>query len=316
MMRSGCSRDSEDLVLVSGVAGPGQAAPVLPPEAMLPRPSPTGPGPPTSPLAKLRVPTTPVARLRMPKSLPAAEPATPRDQTRKQLHPRSPPPAPRNPMSNWSLVRCLEGNDVEEVRAYLAVEPEAVAQYFWDGDFEPSLCCAVRVRCSPDIVRLLLQHGADATLWDKFGNSPLTRLASLPMESCPPTDAFFMQAAPVIKMTVAAVDSTAAALQQTTEVARLLIDAGADPQAFDAKDHSAIALAKGAGNAELARFMEHYHTAQPFNSLVRENSPLTGDELELVMAYVLPPVRKQQLVTFVRHKGEECTLGVACKVEK
>merc|ERR1719162_1331470 len=115
-------------------------------------------------------------------------------------------------------------------------------------------------------------------------------------------------------MTVAAAaaNSKDAALRQTTEVARLLIEAGADPQAFDAKDHSAIAIAKGAGNAKLAKFMEHYHTAQPCNTLLRaQNSPLSGDVLELVMTYVLPPVLKEQLVTLAGHKGEECMLDVA-----
>merc|ERR1719238_2591202 len=83
-------------------------------------------------------------------------------------------------------MRCLESRDVQRVRSCLGEEPQAISQFFWDCGFEPALCFEMRCGCSPEMVRLLLQHGADAVACGKLGYSPLTCLASLPLPRASP----------------------------------------------------------------------------------------------------------------------------------
>jgi len=212
----------------------------------------------------------------------ADDPVTPHCQTFSSLRAASPPPAPRT--SEAPLLKCLKSKDVVKVRAYLAAEPEAISQYFWESDgFEPLLCVAIRLGCPPDMVELLSQYGADATACNKFGYSPLTLLASMPAESPEPSKPLFFERA--IKSENA---------KQHIEVARLLIEAGADPQALDAKKRSAAVLAKEAGNTALANFLGHYRDVQACITLLRAKfspqSPisLSGDVLHLVSVHLLP----------------------------
>lgn len=216
----------------------------------------------------------------------ADDPVTPHCQTFSSLRAASPPPAPR--LSEAPLLKCLKSKDVVKVRAYLAAEPEAISQYFWESDFEPLLCVAIRLGCPPDMVKLLLQYGADATACNKFGYSPLTVLASMPVESPEPAKPLFF-----VRALKSPRDRTEKA-KQHIELARLLIEAGADPQALDAQERSAAVLAKEAGNTALANFLGHYRDVQACITLLRAKvSPqsqisLSGDVLHLISMHLLP----------------------------
>lgn len=85
------------------------------------------------------------------------------------------PPSPcrgKSRIPDHSLLRALQRKSVEQVRAILQHDPEAAREVFWDHDFEPPLCAAVRLECSADIVRLLLEYGADPQVKNMRGFTP------------------------------------------------------------------------------------------------------------------------------------------------
>lgn len=181
----------------------------------------------------------------------------------------SPPPGPQ--VGSNRLLVCLKSRDVKRLSACLAAEPQGIPQFFWECDFEPVLCCAVRLGCSPDIVRLLLQHGADPCACGKFGHSPMTCLAS---------DAI----------------GVGTGFKQHVEVARLLIEAGAHPQSTDASGRFPVTVCKAAGHTKLAKFLENYLEVQASVALLRaqngsSESPLgslTSDVAQLILTSLLP----------------------------
>lgn len=325
MFHSGCTREFESLSLTPPQDWPAFAESLsltgnrlslmLPSGSVTPRapyvaPAPTTPvtrcprnataAPMTpetkKPLNALMEPTTPMATF-------CADPVTPHDQRTKYSFVNcSPPPAPRT--ASTPLLRCLESRDVGRVRACLADEPEAAAQFFYDCNFEPVLCSAVRLDCPPDIVRLLLQHRADAAACGKLGHTPLTCLASLPRRKSLSSILSFTHDAVLQRKMRAEYLVT---LRQQVQIARLLIEAGARPHMLDARKRSPVTLATEVGNMELAKFLEHYLDVQACIALLRpQSSPsplgcLTGDVLPLVFAHLLPLDLVDWLVAGVWH---------------
>jgi len=96
----------------------------------------------------------------------------------------SPPPAPIAVSTSNPLMRALHTDSAEAVRNICEKDAEASRGLFWDDGCEPPLCVAVRARCSPEVVSVLLQYGADANAVGPDGLSPLAILASLPCSSC------------------------------------------------------------------------------------------------------------------------------------
>jgi len=302
MFHSGCTQEFESFSLTPSQDSlkEDRLSLMLPSGAMTPRapwaaPAPTTPvarclrsatAPPMTPETKLpsnTQPTTPIAKC-------CADPMTPHNQRTKYSFVNcSPPPAPR--IASNPLLRCLESRKIGRVLACLADEPESVAQFFYDCNFEPVLCSAVCLDCGPDIVRSLLEHGADASACGKLGHTPLTCLATLPRRKSSFRIPSFTHDAVLQRKMKADHLGT---LRQQVQIARLLIEAGARPQMLDAKKRSPIALATEAGNMELAKFLEHYLDVQACIALLRPQispSPLgclTGDVLPLVLAHLLP----------------------------
>lgn len=68
--------------------------------------------------------------------------------------------------------KALQRNSVDEIRAVLDKTPKAASEPFFDRDFEPPLCCAVRLRCDAGIIQLLVEHGANPKATDKHGLTP------------------------------------------------------------------------------------------------------------------------------------------------
>jgi len=240
----------------------------------------------STPLAKLPPPT---------QTLMTPEPKTPIASISIRWQSSSPPPRPCAwPTAHGmpALMKCFLMNaGVEQVRACLAAEPLAASQFFFDCAFEPVACCAVRLGCSPAVVRLLLRHGADAEAWNTTGFSPLTCLASLP----------------------------ALRRRHKVEVARMLLEAGARPRALDGGKRLPIAVAWSVGNAELARFLEHYLEVQAGITLLRAHrghsmvACLSSDVLQVVLAHLLPSDLLQcstsQAASKLRIEDQTASLG-------
>jgi len=111
------------------------------------------PGSPMTPRAALGSPRTPPSRTR----------AAPRSSTPPPLIPKSKRPRP-------PLLQALQAKSIDAVRETLLLDPTDATFPFWEHDYEPPLCCAVRLEC---IVKLLLEHEADPTATDKYGCTPL-----------------------------------------------------------------------------------------------------------------------------------------------
>ena len=58
-----------------------------------------------------------------------------------------------------AMLQALRNDSVKDVQTALESDPGAASEPFWDHDVEPPLSCAVRLKCSVAIVRLLLEHG-------------------------------------------------------------------------------------------------------------------------------------------------------------
>lgn len=101
--------------------------------------------------------------------------ATPPQTPRKGFCKSSTPAAPRKPTAP-RMLDALCSDSFEEVKAVLAGDPDAAWIPFWEQDAEPPLCCAVRHACSPRIVELLLEAGADVDAVDSKGLTPLALL--------------------------------------------------------------------------------------------------------------------------------------------
>jgi hypothetical protein len=188
---------------------------------------------------------------------------------------------------------------VEEVRACLAAEPEATSHFFFDYNFEPVLCCAIRLGCGAEVVVELLRHGADAHACETMGYSPLTLLASMPSaaKNEEAWDLTWMWFAPSLFMADVDVKYDAMGLKvmrERLQVAGALIEAGVDPKAVDGSHRSPIVVARTAGNLELARFLEHYHDVQTARML-RRSHIFAIDVLQVLLAYLLPESIKEQL---------------------
>jgi hypothetical protein len=65
---------------------------------------------------------------------------------------------------------------VESVKRILHEDFEAARFPFWEHDVDPPLCCAIRLGCDAEVVRLLLDNGADVHSTDKEGHTPLSML--------------------------------------------------------------------------------------------------------------------------------------------
>eukprot|EP00930_Biecheleria_cincta_P026241 TRINITY_DN1851_c0_g1_i1.p1 TRINITY_DN1851_c0_g1~~TRINITY_DN1851_c0_g1_i1.p1 ORF type:complete len:250 (-),score=43.53 TRINITY_DN1851_c0_g1_i1:87-836(-) len=155
----------------------------------------------------------------------------------------TPPGAPGCSSSESSaLLRGLRRDSLKEVKAALEYEPDAAVYPILEARFEPPLCCAVRLGCSEHIVQLLLQHGAIVDVEDADRYTPLMLLSMQPSFLMP---SFFDFA-----------DEEGHARQQwSLNVAKLLIDAGADPlSSAGCGFPSAVQLAEQLGNSHLVRF--------------------------------------------------------------
>lgn len=105
-------------------------------------------------------------------------PSTPRKKAYCP-YPSSPPPAPKMVTPVPELREALASNSAKQVREALLHDPDSARFPFWDHEMEPPLCFAVRHRCSAEIVRLLLQSGAEQEMTNLQEKTPADILMSI-----------------------------------------------------------------------------------------------------------------------------------------
>ncbi|CAK9033916.1 unnamed protein product [Durusdinium trenchii] len=134
--------------------------------------------------------------------------------------PDTPPRAPRK-ASAPPLMKVLQANTDSAAMCtalldLLAEDPEAARYPFFENSMEPPLCCAAKAFCSAEVMRCLLEHGADVNLRDSWGQSPADIISSRIQRSY---TACFQAPATV-----------ASAMNEAAFAAlKVLMDAGAEP---------------------------------------------------------------------------------------
>jgi len=71
------------------------------------------------------------------------------------------------------LLAALQCWDLGGVRQALEEDSECAQFPFWEHALEPPLCAAVRLGCGPEIIELLIAHGAAVNAVDAKGRAPL-----------------------------------------------------------------------------------------------------------------------------------------------
>jgi len=68
------------------------------------------------------------------------------------------------------------------VAEILNADVDAAFDPFFDHDWEPPLCYAVRQKCGVEVIKLLIEHGADIHATDVEGATPIKLLRALPYD--------------------------------------------------------------------------------------------------------------------------------------
>jgi len=171
-------------------------------------------------------------------------PGTPQVLSR-DLARSSPPAAPK--MTYTQLSKALVLNSETSVLQALQDCPDAVRNHFFDCDFEPVLCTAVRSNCCPRILRMLLAHHADVSATDKRGRNALTLLSSI-------------EAGDASKEWITA---------WSLACARILVEGGAKPLMPDGSGRLPVQAARRSGNNTLASYLEFCLEVQAASTLCR-----------------------------------------------
>lgn len=176
----------------------------------------------------------------------------------------SPPRGPAERARETGLHKALRDNCIDAVREELARNPEALSDSFFDVAFEPPLCFALRAGVSEDVVRLLLEHGADPLALDTRGDTPAMVLSQLIQDGEEfPFGAFgHPTALPMGQLPEGIAQQLPAYLGPgrigwSLRVARRLVAAGVKPAQVDGRGRSAADVARQRGNARLAEYWEH-----------------------------------------------------------
>jgi len=91
----------------------------------------------------------------------------------------TPPVRQRAKTARPPMLKALQANALDQVRALVESTPKVASEPFWDHDLEPPLCCAVRLQCDASIVQALLEHGANPADADLRGRTPMYLLREL-----------------------------------------------------------------------------------------------------------------------------------------
>lgn len=100
-------------------------------------------------------------------------PLTPRISTHESCT-NTPPAHKRGPIPEF--LKALRQDSVDRVREVLHANPDAIWCPPLDYSVDPPLCVAIELGCSPAVIKLLLDRGADVTAESVQGHTPLSLL--------------------------------------------------------------------------------------------------------------------------------------------
>lgn len=174
--------------------------------------------------------------------------------------PPSPPPAPRQAKPS-PLMAAILANSEEEVQQVLDDDPDASWLPFLDHAVQPPLCYAAECGCGTAIVRVLLEQRADAGGVDVHGRTPLHILSAMsswadPQFALPARMALHCALDPWHVPPVRAQGQAC-----DVAVARLLLQAAADPNCPDNSGDTPLSLASDSANVALVHLF-HHHLAE------------------------------------------------------
>lgn len=202
--------------------------------------------------------------------------ASPRPSRRHRRDPETPPEAPRQARLH-PLLQALHWRSVSKVADVLKEDPGAALFPFFDNSVEPPLVAAVRLQCGPDVIGVLLDHGADANAVDLAGRSPLAALAATGSRP-----AFFQE-------------DCGAEHSRKREVAICLLNAGADPDMQDRNGSTPTTLAMSSGDIKLAEVLQLHNTMLAMRLLPQGIEGLPKDLVHAVFSqYLLPKVAEKR----------------------
>mmetsp|Transcript_97011 Transcript_97011/g.270806 ORF Transcript_97011/g.270806 Transcript_97011/m.270806 type:complete len:273 (+) Transcript_97011:91-909(+) len=178
-----------------------------------------------------------------------------------QRAPRDAPP-PVEKQAVTALVRALRADSLELAAEALEFDANAVQSLFFDTNFQTALNCAIEEHCCPDMIRLLLAHGADPATLDRWGRTALTALSAT---QCGTVDTWpeglgCSEIQPSLDAWLREVSREHKAWM--LQVASALLDAGASPESPDGAGRLPAEVAEAAGNRWLARYWTYWREAR------------------------------------------------------
>jgi len=205
------------------------------------------------------------------------------------------PCAPRTaqlPPMGLALIK----HSADMVRKAIQDDPEAVSQCFMDHHCEPPMCCALRVQSSVEIVKLLIENGADVHATDMMGRTPLIVLCTVATT--------WPNMVTMQQVRTGALDRCQK--QRQLAVAAALVDAGANPWQCDTHGRNAIEICRKAGIRHLVRFLQHHREVRACAVLRRlaASSPIIGHHCDMGQ---MPPSIYDIICSFLAPADEPST---------
>jgi hypothetical protein len=207
-------------------------------------------------------------------------------------------PPLREQQAATTLLRAIRADSLERAKQAFEMDPDAVGSLFFDTDFLTALNCAIEEHCCPDMIRLLLAHGADPATVDKWGRTALTVLSAA---RCGTTDTWYegigqTEWKPGLDAWLRQVSREHKAW--VLQVAAALLDAGASLDIPDRAGRLPTEVAEAAGNHWLARYWTFCREARACAVLRRGAaaplhqgcalSRLTPNVVEEITEFLLP----------------------------
>mmetsp|Transcript_41752 Transcript_41752/g.121000 ORF Transcript_41752/g.121000 Transcript_41752/m.121000 type:complete len:275 (-) Transcript_41752:60-884(-) len=220
----------------------------------------------------------------------------------------------RHRSRRMTLHEALMKDSVQHVQELIEEEPEAAWLPFCGHLPEPPLCMALRLRCSLEVLDLLLANGADPSAEDAHGRTSLTLVSAARNNAMLQLDkadheehgggkamlqglmggfesTWALPAVGGCLWAALEAQAQADAEEEALRAAGRLLAWGADPEMEDGKGQRPAEVASANGYLLLERLWAHYRAAQALFVLRRGvlADVSNADPLHVIFSMLLPP---------------------------